>query len=156
MPLLDTMFITLKLMQDLQHIGNRGNEAMSQRVATVIVQCQCRRGHFVGRPARRSEISDTASVPWASAQLASPCWWSTGVEKKVLLRTVCQSEENRVSHCCAAVKEEKRKKRSRKKCAKKKVQSESFCNCSHLILPSATAALFLLADWSSCYFMCQG
>lgn len=46
---------------------------------------------------------------------------------------------------------EKKDKKKKAKCGKKKVQSESFCNCSHLIFPSATAALFLLAGWSSCY-----
>lgn len=121
-------------------------------------------GSFCGSAweVRSSEISDTAAVPWASAQLASPCWWSTGVGKKKCFfgQSVSQQRAEWVTAVQREGEEEEEvKRRTRKQNVakkKKKVQSESLCNCSHLVLPSATAALFLLARWSGCYFMCQG
>lgn len=84
-----------------------------------------------------------------------------GEKKSASLDSLSVSREQRVSHCSAAAKEKKRKKtkKEKKKKAKsgEKVQSESFCNCSHLILPSATAALSLLARWFRFFLlMCRG
>lgn len=85
-----------------------------------------------------------------------------GEKKSASLDSLSVSREQRVSHCSAAEKEKKRKKRKEEKKKKKaksgkKVQSESFCNCSHLILPSATAALSLLARWFRVFLlMCRG
>lgn len=81
-----------------------------------------------------------------------------GGKKSASLDSLSVSREQSESLLCS-VKEKKRKKwkgGQESKMWQKKVQSESLCNCSHLVLPSATAALFLLARWSGCYFMCQG